>query len=236
MGLLITAAITTILATAFYGLLIARLGGRDNWRLLCIAFLVALPLQPLAFYAVRAPLSVGFEALLGAGSALTIVSAFYAPLTEEPAKWLTLLVPAIRRRLTPQNAVVTALAVGLGFGLGEIWMLAANLVHLPEVAALPFYRFGGFFAERFAVCLMHGAFIAYAFVRLAQGRSFLIGGLFGITLHFLLNLPVFVAAFHAFGIGPAAWHQLLTIWVAGFAVAMALTVARMYAHRSDPKV
>ena len=235
MGLLITAAITTILATAFYGLLIARLGGRDNWRLLCIAFLVALPLQPLAFYAVRAPLSVAFEALLGAGSALTIVSAFYAPLTEEPAKWLTLLVPAIRRRLTPANAVALALAVGLGFGVGEIWMLAGNLVHSPEIAALPFYRFGGFFAERFVVCFIHGAFIAYAFLRLAQGRSFLVGGLLGIALHFLLNFPVFVATFDTFEIGHVAWQQLLSIWVAGFAVAMALMTARMYAHRSGPK-
>lgn len=236
MGLLIIAAITTVVATAFYGVLIARLGGRDNWRLLCIAFLVALPLQPLAFYAVRVPLNVGFETLLGAGSALTLVSAFYAPLTEEPAKWLTLLVPAIRRRLTPDNAIVVALAVGLGFGVGEIWMLAGNLVHSPDIAALPFYRFGGFFAERFLVCFMHGAFVAYAFLLLARGRSFLPGGLLGITLHFLLNFPVFVAAFDTFGIGHAGWQQLLSIWVAGFALAMALMVARMYAHRSDPKV
>lgn len=65
-----------------YGLPLARLAGRKNWRLMISGFRIVLPLQPLTFYS---------------GLALTIVSALYAPLTEELAKWLTLLVPAIRR-------------------------------------------------------------------------------------------------------------------------------------------
>jgi RsiW-degrading membrane proteinase PrsW (M82 family) len=228
LGLFIAASITTAFATVFYGLLLARLAGRKNWRLLILGFLIALPLQPLTFYAVRMPLNVGLYELLGSGLALTIVSVLYAPLTEEPAKWLTLLVPAIRRGLTKENAVALALAVGLGFGVGEIWLLAANLMHAGDNAQIPFYKFGGFFVERTLVCFIHGAFIAYAFKRLAEGRSFLLGGLVGVALHFLLNAPVFLAAFDLFDIGRGAWQQVLMIWIAGFSIALVAFVVCLW--------
>lgn len=227
MGPFIAASITTVFAIVFYGLLLARLAGRESWRLMIMGFLIALPLQPLVFYAVRVPLGVGLHELLGAGLALTIASAFYAPLTEEPAKWLTLLVPTLRRGLTTENAVALALAVGLGFGVGEIWMLAGNLMRTADIA-LPFYSFGGFFVERTLVCFIHGAFIAYAFKRLAEGRSFLVGALVGVALHFLLNAPVFLAAFDLFGIGHAAWQQLLAVWIGVLSIALAALVVYLW--------
>jgi hypothetical protein len=227
MGIYIAAAITTALVIALYGFIIARMASRPDWPLLVVAAAIALPLQPLAFYLVRLPLHGWLNATLGAGALLTTLTLFYAPLTEEPAKWLVLLVPPIRRRLAPRNAVPLALAVGLGFGIGEIWLLAVKTADLPALAALPFYAFGGFLVERTIVCFLHGAMIAFAFERLARGRSFIAGGLIGIALHFALNFPIFLASIDLFGIGRPTWQVLVTLWVAIFLIALGVAVRRL---------
>lgn len=225
MSILIAAAITTVLVIGLYGYLIKRVAERADWPVLILAAVVALPLQPLAFYLVRLPLHHTLTAALGAGALLTAISLFYAPLTEEPAKWLPLLVPAIRRRLTPTNAVAMALAVGLGFGIGEIWFIATQLAALPSIAEQPFYAFGGFLVERTLVCFMHGGMIAFAFSRLANGRSFLLGGLIGMALHFALNFPLFLGGIDLFGLGGAVWTVLLTLWTGVFTVILGMLVS-----------
>lgn len=227
LGITIAAAITTALVIAFYGYIIARMSAREDRSLLILAALVALPLQPLAFYLVRMPLHGLLNATLGVGALLTTLTLFYAPLTEEPAKWLPLLVPAVRRRLKPENAVALALAVGLGFGIGEIWFLAEQLARSPAFAALPFYAFNGFIGERAVVCFLHGAMIVFAYSRLAAGRSFIVGGLIGMALHFALNLPIFLAKIDLFGIGNVAWAIVLALWVPMFAIALGVVVTRL---------
>ncbi len=95
----------------------------------------------------------------------------YAPLTEEPAKWLPLLLPFIRSELRKENAAAFALAVGLGFGVGEICFLANQLGRVPEIAALPFWHLGGFISERALVCLLHGCFIAFIYQHAGRGAE-----------------------------------------------------------------
>ncbi len=227
MGIIVAAAITTALVVVLYGYIIARMSSRADRSLLVLAALVALPLQPLAFYLVRLPLHHALTGWLGAGALLTAISLFYAPLTEEPAKWLPLLVPAIRRRLTPDNAVALALAVGLGFGVGELWLIAFQLARVPAIAALPFYTFTGFLFERTLVCFLHGGLIVFAYHRLAGGRSFLVGGLIGMALHFALNFPIFLAGIDLFGVGNSVWSTLLTLWIVFLAAALGIAVTRL---------
>ena len=74
---------------------------------------------------------------------VTIVSLFYAPLTEEPAKWLTAAVPKVRQAIR-KDPIFLALAAGAGFGVGEIWFLAHALIKSPSYPDLPFWMFGGF--------------------------------------------------------------------------------------------
>ena len=57
--------------------------------------------------------------------------------------------------------------------------------------------------------------MAPVFVALARGRSFLLGGLVGMLMHFLLNFPIFLAQVDAFGLG-AGWLTVLVIWMIGF--------------------
>ena len=209
MGLLIAAGITTALALCGLAMLLRRV--RD-WRPVALAFVIALPLHPLVFYAVRLPIDGHLRTTYGIAGWVTIVSLFYASLTEEPAKWLTAVAPSVRRAIV-QDPIMLALAAGLGFAIGEIWFLAHALINSPSYPDLPFWQFSGFVIERLAVCFLHGAFLVPPFYALARGHSFLLGGLCGMILHFLLNFPIYLAQVDAFGLGARTWALALVSWI-----------------------
>src|SRR5207244_3709231 len=126
--------------------------------------------------------------------------------------------------------VALALAVGIGFGIGEIWFLARALVLSPDYPDVPFWMFGGFVIERLEVCFLYCAFVALPFVALARVRPFWLGGLAGMFLHFLLNFPIYLAQMDTFGLGRAIWTQALLLWVVGFVIAGAVMAWRLAAH------
>jgi hypothetical protein len=225
-GLFIAAGITTALALCGFALVLRQ---ADDWRSTARAFLIALPLQPLMIYAVRLPIDGLLRTTFGMVGWVTIISLFYAPLTEEPAKWLTAAVPRLWRAIV-NDPIVLALAVGVGFGIGEIWFLAHALIKSPSYPDLPFWMFGGFVLERLAVCFLHGALLLPPFYALATGRSFLLGGLAGMVLHFLLNFPIYLASINAFGLG-VGWASVLLLWIASFVVLgviLALSLSRRH--------
>jgi hypothetical protein len=228
MGLVIAAAITTGLALLAIGTVAWHLARPVDRRMLGLAFLIALPLQPLALYLVRLPLDGAVRAVFGLGRTAAMIALSYAPLTEEPAKWLTLVAPAVRTALAPANAVPLALAIGLGFGIGEIWFLAHALATSPSYPDLPFWMFYGFVIERLEVCLLHGVFVAPLVARLAQGRSLWPGALAGMALHFLFNFPIYPAQIGVFGLGGPVWSIMLMAWVAGWAFAGAIMLWRLH--------
>jgi hypothetical protein len=213
-GLLIAAGVTTALALGGFALLLRRAG---DWRPLLLAFLIALPLQPLMIYALRLPIDGLLRTTFGiAAGWVAIVSLFYAPLTEEPAKWLTAAVPKVRHAIF-DDPISVALAAGAGFGIGEIWFLAHALINSPSYPDLPFWMFGGFMWERLEVCFLHGVLLVPPFYALASGRSFLFGGIVGMAMHFLLNFPIYLASINLFDLG-ATWKPLLLLWVLLFVV------------------
>jgi hypothetical protein len=224
-GLFISAAITTALALCGFALLLRH--GQDR-RAMLLAAVIALPLQPLAFYALRLPIDGFLRTSFGVAGFVTIVSLFYAPLTEEPAKWLTALVPKVRDAIR-RDPIFLALATGAGFGIGEIWFLAYALIMSPNYPDLPFWMFGGFMIERLEVCFLHGALLIPPCYALATGRSFLLGGLIGMAGHFLLNFPIYLASINSFGLGEI-WKPLLLLWTLLFVVLGAI-VARSLPRR-----
>ena len=230
MGLFIAAAITTALALAGFAVLLRH---GDDRRAMTLAFLVALPLSPLMIYLVRLPIDGLLRTSFGiSAGVVTIVSLFYAPLTEEPAKWLTAAVPKVRHAIR-KDPIFLALAAGAGFGLGEIWFLAHALIKSPGYPDLPFWMFGGFVLERLAVCFLHGALLIPPFYALATGRSFLLGGLAGMVGHFLLNFPIYLASINALGLGEK-WKPLLLLWILLFVVLGAI-LALLLPRRPLPR-
>lgn len=222
-GIYIAAVLTTAIALAIFGTLIRKLKLPANPRLLWLVFLIVLPLEPAAFYFIRVPLDHWLTALLGSQSpVLPWITTLHAPLTEEPAKLLPLLIPAIRADITRANFGRYALAIGLGFAIGEMWFIADMIARNPKFAAVPFYLFGGYVGERLMVCLFHSAFVGIALLCLRN--RFWLGEAGAMAAHWLGNFPIFLAGWNVGGLGTTLWSITLQIWIIAYFVgAMAFT-------------
>jgi hypothetical protein len=219
-GIVIAALIAAAAATLVWGAAILARGPRGDARFLVTCFLLQLPVSAVAYHLVRAPLDRAVHELLGDGSLYAWGRLLYAPITEEPAKLWPLLIPWIARRVTRSNAMRVAAALGLGFGVGEIGLLADLIRANPRVAGLAWYEFTGFMVERFLMCLVHGLLTAMALLGWKAWRIGLAGGLaLAVALHLAVNLPI--AATHAgwFGSDPVLLGSLLSMWNVAFFIA-----------------
>lgn len=232
-GIYVAAILTTAIAVAVFGTLIRKLKLPANPRLLWLAALMVLPMQPLAFYFVRVPLDHWLTLLLGRDSTtLHWLVTVYAPLTEEPAKLVPLLVPAIRRDISRANFARYALTIGLGFAIGEMWFIAEVIARNPKFAGVPFYFFGGYLSERLVVCLFHSAFVA---VTLWQFRKrFALGIIGAMALHWLGNFPIFLMASNAFGLGQTFWGITLQVWIIAYLVGALALLSYFALGRVNP--
>ena len=208
----ITATITTVFSAAVLGWLGYFRANRDLRPALLAAFLIVLPMQPLFFYLIRLPFHelmkqwfAGNKPLLG------FLTTFYAPLTEEPAKLIPLLLPLVRRQINRDNLASFAVMIGLGFGIGEMWMVAQEVTKAPQFASLAWYDFLGYVNERFMVCIFHASFTV--FVLLFMRKRFWLGFLIALSLHYSLNFPIYLKAIDAFGLGKAAWDGILSVFL-----------------------
>ena len=211
-GLYIAAILTTAIALAIFGSLLRRLKSPANERLLWLAALMVLPMSPLAFYFVRVPLDNWLATQLVHGSApyLWLIS-LYAPLTEEPAKLLPLLIPAIRRDINPANFGRYAIAIGLGFAIGEMWFIAEQIARVPAYRGMPFYLFGGYVGERLMTCVFHSVFVGTALWQ--WRRKFALGVIGAMALHWLGNFPIFLLTWDVGGMGKTFWGIMLQVWL-----------------------
>lgn len=215
----IAAAIATIASIAIIGGILLRKSSRKECLFFVSAFFLLVPMAPVAFYLVRIPLDVWLQGLLGQASETYIfLKTLYAPITEEPIKLWILLIPWFLNNLNSNNAIRLGIAVGLGFGVGEIWLLALELAKNPAIASLPWYLLGGFINERVMVCLMHGVFTATALRQVS--KHFPIGLLGAMAMHYLANFPIYLAVINFGGLGKSVWRMILAIWVPFYFLAM----------------
>ena len=221
-GIYIAAIITMITSLLLAGSLAFFKTPRSLRHYAVLALLMTLPLQPLAFYLVRMPIHRLLGGIIDIKSGgYLFFSTFYAPLTEEPAKLIPLLFPFLRRIITRENFVPFAMMLGLGFGIGEMWMVAEQVTRVPAYAILPFYDFSGYFGERIIVCFMHGAFTAMA-LRFLHGKFYwgILGAMF---LHYLGNFPIYLGAIDLFNLGKTNWQGIVSVWIiVYFLVVMAI--------------
>lgn len=224
-GLYVMAIISAALTAAVIGGLLLLAAPRDYRRILVLLVLLELPMSAVFFYLIRQPIDLGVRSLGLDRDLYGFVTTFYAPITEEPAKLLPLLLPFFFRRVSRDNAVGTGLALGLGFGLGEIALLAWLINHNPQVAALPWFAFTGFLVERLLVCFLHGAFTAIAVWLWCRGARW--GILIAMALHYLLNFPIYFSSVMPLGLDRATWISLSLIWVVLMVIGTSVALAFM---------
>ena len=131
------------------------------------------------------------------------------------------------RRINSSNLGRIAIAIGLGFGIGEAWNIAALISQLPEFMKYPWYMLFGFISERMLVCIGHAAFVAVAAHFIIFRRAIFRGVVLGMLLHFFGNFPIYLAHKNTFGLGKDVWSVALQIWVAVYFLAMGALLARM---------
>jgi hypothetical protein len=183
-----------------------------------------VPLQPLAFYFIRVPADHWIASYLGPTTTFyRWMTSFYAPVTEELAKLTLLLIPTIRHDICSDNFVRYALAIGLGFALGEMGLVAERVASTPSLGALPFYQFTGYAVERLLTCVFHTAFVSVALWRLRRGFAFGISG--AIALHWVGNAPIFLMAFNFGNLGKTVWMVILQFWLLGYCGLLAAMLA-----------
>ena len=194
-----------------------------TFLILCVILL--LPMCALAFYCIRLPIDHWLSEHVGKNTnAFAFIRVFYAPLTEEPAKLWPLLIPWIYRRTTPQNYVRIAIAIGLGFGLGEAWTVAGFLAKNPAIAKYPWYLLNGFIGERIMVCFIHAGFTGAALHFIIVRRWLFAGIICAMLLHFLGNLPIYLAQQDFLSFGKVAWQIVLSLWAP---ICLLLTIAEL---------
>ena len=232
-GIYVAAILTTAIALAIFGAVIRKLKLPANPKLLWLAALIVLPLEPASFYFVRVPLDHWLTSVLGSNSViLHWLVTFYAPLTEEPAKLVPLLIPAIRRDISHANFGRYALAIGLGFAIGEMWFIADIIARNPKFAGVPFYLFGGYLSERLMVCVFHSAFVGLALACLRN--RFWLGETGAMAAHWLGNFPIFLMASNAFGMGATFWAIAVQLWIIAYLIGALALISRFVFGRVSP--
>lgn len=214
LGIYIAAIISTLLAGLIVGMVVFRKLPRNQFIFIGIAILLQLPMSYISFNFLRMPFDSWFHSLFSSGEQIyRFLTTFYAPIFEEPVKLWPLFIPWFYRNIKKENFVKIALALGLGFGVGEIWFLAQRLAVLdPKTSALPWYQLTGFINERVMVCLMHGAFTSVTLYTLTKSKSWL--GIIGsMALHYLGNFPIYLMAINLFDIGKNIWLSIVSVWI-----------------------
>lgn len=235
-GIYLAYAIATLVVMGIWGVFFLRKAPLSQRGLMVLLFGLQLPMSWLAYVMIRVPLDHWYAGLVGRGSTAYLwLKSFEAPLTEEPAKLWPLALLPLFSRIDPKMAFYSGIALGLGFGVSEIWTLAFLAVkHDPTLLAQPWYYFVGGIKERFIASFCHAAMTGIAVAGICRGWK---TGLQAIgaamAVHYLLNFPILVP--HLFGfsgvVSRTIWLQIVTVYGLVFFVGLWIFVwKKLYGH------
>ncbi|MDB6007144.1 MAG: hypothetical protein JWR15_4131 [Prosthecobacter sp.] len=206
--------IALALGLGTFGVALWRLTPREERRRVLGCLVMTLPMCWLMFHFVRIPIDKWLAAKLGESDFLSWIRTAYAPLTEEPAKLWPLALPWVRKAITRDNIARFALALGLGFALGEMVTVADLItVRKPDIASLPWHQLGGFIQERLMTCAIHGGMTALALVMWRRRSSFALGLLLAMLAHYLANFPISMRQWGWLGANANVSMGVVSVWV-----------------------
>jgi hypothetical protein len=211
-GIYTAAIITTVLALLILGRILLRKAPREELPVLAAVMMLVLPMNPLVFNFIRLPLDGFMKSWFFTNPDLYgFLTTLYAPLTEEPAKLWVLLIPWVYSRINKDNFWRFALAIGLGFGIGEMWLIAAMIAKDPALSVYKWYELSGYMGERLMVCVLHAALTSLSLFMLR--RNFMLGFLGSMFMHWMANFPIYLSHIDFMRLGNAFWQQALGIWI-----------------------
>jgi uncharacterized membrane protein YhfC len=178
-GIFVAAALSTALGIWAYWTLLRQFGKVD--RALLVIFGFALPLSPIVNLLVKRPILTYFRSVWGLEASPSLWPWWFAVIglgvvgvSEESIKLLPLSWRPARARAVERSGVaMLAMAIGLGFGIGEAWFIAWRLYQTqPQIAHLPFYELTGFAGERVLAMALHSILVSLPVsgILLTRGR------------------------------------------------------------------
>ena len=222
-GLVVAAIVATLGAAGVLGAVLWQISPPGRRGVVAALVLVELPLCFLALHFVR-PVWEGWVQGAVGPAWFKWARSLSAPLTEELAKAWPLVIVWRLGYLRDTPPVALGMALGLGFGLGEVWTVAHLLSPSASVAVAHWYELGGFIQERVCVCMAHGAFTSMLVVGAARGRPGA-GLAAAMGAHFVGNFPIYLALrFLSQRVGVIA----LQVWTIAFFAAMAALLVRLH--------
>ena len=222
-GIYIAALIATGISVSLWGGLVYWLSKR-KWKYLAL-MLITLPFSTIVNLWIKKPvydfllssLSVSSELSINTPWWFLLFVLFLSPINEEAIKLSPLLARQVRRMIDRSSAPWIGMALGIGFGVGEVWYLAWQFSMVPELVGYPFYYFGGFIGERMVVVFIHGVMTAVAAGGFLKGRKGLLMGYVGaVFLHALTNIGAMLYQIGLWNVTFASLYLILPIIVAFF--------------------
>jgi len=113
--------------------------------------------------------------------------------------------------------------IGLGFGVGELWLVAFWLSK--TASGYHWYQFWGYMLERLISCFSHGVFTAVALRGL--GNKFIKYIIYAIGLHALSNLPIVMSQLGIIKLSPIAFQNIMLLYLLIFIVGLIFILAKL---------
>ena len=192
--------ITVVLAALISGAVLWITAPEGELPPLGLCAVLTAPMCWIMLHLVRGPMDTALQSFAGSDVWLPWLRSAWAPLTEEPVKLWPLLLPSVRNRVTRENFIRFAIALGCGFAFGEVFTVAQLISErTPEVAAMPWYLLSGMISERLMTFCIHSGMTAIALGVWKHRAGITVGLFLAMIAHFLANFPIVMARRGWFG-------------------------------------
>jgi RsiW-degrading membrane proteinase PrsW (M82 family) len=155
-------------------------------------FIISLFESYLAFHYIRIPLDNLIKYYANIASIwYCFVTFLYAPVIEEIVKILPILVfPVYKNNITKKNIVLYGSVIGLGFGIGEMFLISSFVAKDIGFIGYKWYHFYGYIYERIISCFCHQIFTIVALSGIEKGNIKYL--FYAMVLHAISNIPAFL--------------------------------------------
>jgi uncharacterized membrane protein YhfC len=224
----IAALIATMISVFILVIIIIRISKKDFRRLLCFG-LVSLPASYIAFAFVRTPLDNLIRQLFNLFLRRLplwyyFIVLLYAPITEELMKLLPLVIPIFRRNIRKDNRIAIGMTIGLGFGIGEMWLVASWFARDVSISGYHWYQLYGYIFERVLSVFSQGVFTVVAIRGL--GNKFIKYMLYAMGLHALSNFPIILFHMGFIRVNKIIFQNIMTLYLVVFVAGLGFILVR----------
>jgi RsiW-degrading membrane proteinase PrsW (M82 family) len=195
-GIYFATLISIVIFIFVYLVLTKKTRLQKNFNIsILILFVISLFESYLAFHYIRIPLDdlIKHYANIIHNKVpiwYCFVTFLYAPVIEEIVKVLPILVlPLYKNNITKKNIVLYGSMIGLGFGIGEMFLISSFIAKDIAFIGCKWYHFYGYIYERIISCFCHQIFTIVALSGIEKGDIKYL--FYAMVLHAISNIAAF---------------------------------------------